>query len=741
MAADRIYISVILPLRLEWEPCYSYTGDIPCPPESMTGPEAEIKDNRTEGVRRGDRVRVQFAGKEYIGTVDQVGILPQISPDKIKGIISVERELAPVSEEERTLWKQVAEYYMCSIGEVSKAAYPAGKISGEKKLAGMQQREEERRNKKISLLREKLAKLQGKRPQEGKIREKIAAAEAELQRLQGLMPGEGNTLPMPDDRIMLSQAQEKAFLKIKEAFGKGMPALLKGVTGSGKTEIYTKLACECIRAGKNVLYMVPEIALGRHLEMRLQEVFGARLMTFHSGESMARRRDTADRVRTAEGYIVLGTRSSIFLPHHNLGLIIVDEEHDSSYKQDSPAPRYNGRDTAVMLAGIHGCDIVLGSATPSLESLYNCMSGKYTIAELKERYHHAEDAEIEIIDTIAERKKNGMRGSFSVRLIEHIRETLDEEGQVMLFRARRSFSPAVQCIECGFIPKCPHCNVSLSLHKGKNDDGHGRLVCHSCGYSAPFTGQCQKCGGKMRGLGTGTQKIEEEVSALFPSARVARLDSDTAQSPVYSKETVRKFSKGETDILIGTQMVTKGFDFPNLRLVAVLQADTLLGIEDFRADEKAAQLLEQFRGRCGRRDRRGLFVIQTSAPDHPVYRILAEGTKIEETSLLSERKLFSYPPYTRVINIEIRDKSEQRAMLMSTKLCGILEAGAQPYALTGPFSPAVDKAADNYIRVIRLNLRKDKNLVGTKRRIMTAVNDFESKEKYAGHIAIDVDPI
>lgn len=741
MADDKIYISVILPLRLEWEPCYSYTPGISCFPGTMKGEETEAAAEDTETVRRGDRVRVSFAGREYVGTVDETGILPQTAPDKIKEIISVEREMARVTEEELALWKQVAEYYMCTVGEVCKAAYPAGKISGEKKLAAMQQREAERRNKKMSLLQEKLAKLREKLPKEGKIREKIAAAEAELQKLQGLMPEEGNPVPMPDDRIMLSPAQDEALMKIKEAFRKGIPALLKGVTGSGKTEIYTRLACECIRKGQNVLYMVPEIALGRQLEMRLQEVFGARLMAFHSGETIARRRDTADRVRTADGYIVLGTRSSIFLPHHNLGLIIVDEEHDSSYKQDSPAPRYNGRDTAVMLAGIHGCDIVLGSATPSLESLYNCISGKYAIAELKERYHHAEDAEIEIIDTIAERKKNGMRGSLSIKLIEHISETLEEGGQVMLFRARRSFSPAVQCVECGFIPKCPHCNVSLSLHKSRNGATPERLVCHSCGYSTPFGGKCPECEGEMKGLGAGTQKIEEEVSALFPSARIARLDSDTAQSAVYSKDIVRKFSKGETDILIGTQMVTKGFDFPNLRLVAVLQADTLLGIQDFRADEKAAQLLEQFRGRCGRREKRGLFVIQTSSPEHPVYRIIAGNEKIEETSLLTERKQFSYPPFTRVINIEIRDTSEQRAMLMSTKLCGILESGHTLYALTGPFSPSVDKAADNYIRIIRLNLRKDRQLVSTKRRIMNAINEFEAAEKYSGHIVIDVDPV
>lgn len=760
------YISVILPLRLEWEPCYSCAFD----------------------VASGDRVRVDFAGKEYVGAVDRTGIEPEaglVSQGKIKPVKKVEDSLSPVFPEEIALWKAVAEYYMCTIGEVYKAAYPAVKIQNEETQARMDAQAKE---KEASRLKAKAGKVQARisrleerlsRKQEAlgnarkdAVKERLGAEaeaiSAELERCRtemkkcrteleaamraaglntGHETGEEETAIQPPDRIgkaliddgiVLSEAQEQAARQTREGFRQGKPVLLKGVTGSGKTEIYIRLAAEALNSGKNVLYLVPEISLSRQLEYRIRKIFGDSLMVFHSGESVAKRRSTAYKVRFGNGWIVLGTRSALFLPLHDLGLVIVDEEHDPSNKQDSPAPRYNGRDTAIMLAGIHRCSILLGSATPSLESEHNCRMGKFALVTLGTRYHEGEDADIEIIDTIAERKKHGMRGSFSIKLIEHIQETLQGGGQVMLFRSRRSFSPAVQCTECGSIPKCPHCNVSLSLHKGGS--GNGRLVCHYCGYSMPYTGICQQCGGEMRGLGAGTQKIEEEAAALFPQARIARLDSDTAQSAVYSKDTIRKFSRGEIDILVGTQMVTKGFDFPDLRLVAVMQADTLLSLQDFRADEKAAQLLEQFRGRCGRRGEKGLFVIQTSVPDHPVYRLLSEGNGQEDDELLSERKLFGYPPYTRIINIIIKDTVEQRAERMGTKLAGLLESGRPPYDLSGPYSPAVDKVADNFIRIIRLNLRKNRMLAQTKHQIYSTVTAFEENEKYQNHLAIDVDP-
>ncbi len=668
------YISVILPLKLEWEPCYALPSEI----------TAEI----------GDRVKVVFANRQYIGTVSATGIRPDTDPSKIREIISVEDGLEKIFPQEIELWKAIAGYYLCSIGEVYKAAYPSGKVSMEEARAVSK--------------RKKTAK--------DSVKEGIS-------------------------EITLSEAQNAAYNEIKRHFKTGKPVLLNGVTGSGKTEIYLKLADEAMTKGKNVLYLVPEIALSRQLEDRLKKHFGERLLTFHSGKTAANRRDTAEKIRRSEeGYIVLGTRSSLFLPHHDLGLIIVDEEHDNSYKQDSPAPRYNGRDTALMLSKIHECDIILGSATPSLEEMYNCQAGRHAIVELKERYHNAECSDIELIDTKAERKKNGMVGNFSRKLIEHINRTLERGEQVMILRSRRAWAPVMQCDSCGEIVKCPHCNVSLSHHKDR------RMVCHYCGYTESYTGTCRKCGGGLKSLGAGTQKIEEEAAALFPNARTARLDSDTAQSKTYETKTIRDFSKGEIDILIGTQIVTKGFDFSNLTLVAVIAADALLGMQDFRADEKALQLLEQFRGRCGRRDSKGLFAIQTSQPEHPVYqRLSSNDPSSMNMDLLHERKEFNFPPYSRIVEVTIKDIYEDRAERMASMLGtefrrrfdkgGILDS-----PVTGPYAPVVDKVADHYIRTIRISLKKDRNLAASKTAIKAIVQNFGKERKYDGHITINVDP-
>lgn len=824
------YISVILPLKLEWEPCYSI-------PETWEGK-----------VYPGDRVKVSFANKVYSGVVSAVGIIPETDPAKIKEIITKEEGLSRILPEEIELWRQVAGYYMCSIGEVYKAAYPGSKINLEEARAAALRKAKERREKLLESMRAKVAKLQDrktrKEEQLAKVRkgtkaelkygEELQRIIADLTKAQAALesatgsptisisqPREINTAQTVD----LSPAQSIAYTEIRDAFSKGRPALLKGVTGSGKTEIYIKLAQDALAAGKNVLYLVPEIALSRQLEDRLYEHFGERLMTFHSAESAASKRATAEIIRSYRGesngsYIVLGTRSSLFLPHHNLGLIIVDEEHDNSYKQDSPAPRYNGRDTALMLAmiqnratqpatgtdaqyvgctadrpatckadrevtpnagphatgkhacnadrhttpntaqhatGKHACNVIMGSATPSLEELYNCRAGKHQLVELNERFHGSEAADVEIIDTRAERRKRGMEGSFSRKLIEHVRRTLAGNGQVMVLRSRRAWAPALQCEACGDIPKCPHCNVSLTYHKKGQ---YGVMTCHYCGHTEPFKEKCGKCGGPMKSLGAGTQKIEEEAAALFPEARIARLDSDTAQNKSYETKTIREFSQGKIDILIGTQMLAKGFDFSNLRLVAVIAADAMLGMQDFRADEKAVQLLEQFRGRCGRRDAKGLCIIQTSQPEHPVYKRLTEsGASCDD--LLQERQIFDFPPYTRIIEVTFMDRYADRAERMAAKLAAALgtviskhQAGGHAVcnsndnltrnmagtAIIGPYSPVIDKVADQHIRTIRISLRKDKSLKSLKEAIRNTVLTFEKNEKYTNHITIDVDP-
>lgn len=763
-----------------------------------------VTERDKEQVRVGDRVRVNFAGKEYVGVVSMADAGKQAEEmgivDKVKPILGMAEGLEPVTKEEIELWRQIAEYYLCTVGEVYKAAYPAQKVEKEVVQARQEALKVEREEKNRTKIADKIKRLEERAEKKAELAAKARKSESrerylaekemlegeigllvreltsmvgELCRTTGSVTGYGDSVTYHQDEepiggsiietsegtekeIRLSAAQEEAYSKIKEIFAKGKPALLHGVTGSGKTEIYLKLAQETLAMGKNVLYLVPEIALSRQLEDRISETF-PELLVFHSGETMSRKREVATVLRHAgepaegKGYVLLGTRSAIFLPHKNLGLVIVDEEHDTSYKQDSPAPRYNGRETAIMMAKIFGANVILGSATPSLESLYNCSVGRYGLVTLNKRFYDAADSDIEIIDTIAERRKNGMIGNFSRKLIEHIGKCLGEHRQVLILRERRAYSPIVQCQECGDIPKCRCCNVSLSLHR--RADGSERLVCHYCGRVYEYTGKCHKCGGELKPLGSGTQKIEEEASKLFPNARIARLDSDMAQSRKYETDTIRKFSNGEIDILIGTRMVAKGFDFSGLSLVAVLQADSILGQEDYRADERGLQLLEQFRGRCGRRGEKGLFVIQTSQPEHPVYQSI-DG-KLDENGtmarFLGERKLFGYPPYSRVIGVVIKDYNQARVDLLSRDLGEYLRGalavkvsfapGVQngPNVI-GPYSPAIDKISNQNIRQIRVLLPKDRSLARNKETLAAAVERFEKEKKYSGHIALDVDP-
>lgn len=894
----RIFIQVILPLRLEWEPFYyqeielsesagdasglfsvTSTGSVTGKGDSVsvegnsvtenggsvservdseTGKGNPVKKGGREQVRVGERVRVNFAGKEYVGVVSVENAGKQAEAmgivDKVKPIVGMAEGLEPVTQEEIALWRQIAEYYLCTVGEVYKAAYPAQKVEKEVVQARHEALKEEREEKNRAKIEDKIKRLEERVEKKAEMAAKARKAEsrerylAEKERLEeeigllvrrvtsmvgelcrttisvtrggGSVTGNGGSVTdqrfsmayQPEDEavvrqnstietsvktekeIVLSAAQEEAYSKIKEIFVKGKPALLHGVTGSGKTEIYLKLAQETLERGNNVLYLVPEIALSRQLEDRISETFPEELLVFHSGETMVRKRDVAAALRHCasakdineyvdvsqntnakkdsasedtltiksssceaikktnhHGYVVLGTRSAIFLPHRDLGLVIVDEEHDTSYKQDSPAPRYNGRETAIMMARIFGANVILGSATPSLESLYNCSVGRYGLVTLNKRFYDAADSDIEIIDTIAERRKNGMIGSFSRKLIGHMGKCLGEHRQVLILRERRAYSPIVQCQECGEIPKCRCCNVSLSLHR--RADGSERLVCHYCGRVYEYTGKCPKCGGNLKPLGSGTQKIEEETANIFPNARIARLDSDTAQSRKYETDTIRKFSNGEIDILIGTRMVAKGFDFSGLSLVAVLQADSILGQEDYRADERGLQLLEQFRGRCGRRGEKGLFVIQTSQPEHPVYQSMegqldGNGTMAR---FLGERKMFGYPPYSRVIGVIVKDYNQARVDLLSRELAeairGALGArlsfapGVQNSPdVIGPYSPAIDKISNQNIRQIRVLLPKDRSLVRNKETLAAAVERFEKEKKYSGHIALDVDP-
>ena len=700
----RTYIQVILPLRLEWEPYYAL-------PEGVS-------------VQVGDRVRVQMVSSTYIATVSAVDVTPVIEEDKILPILSYEKALPRILPEEIAFWRAISEYYLCTIGEVYKNLYLSMKL--EIRDAEIKERLEQRFQKKLASLQEKAQKAKKEDKREKYLQEILQLKAKAL----------SDSTKAPEiSAITLSPVQTEAYRKIKDAFSKNKTVLLHGVTGSGKTEIYLDLARDAVALGESVLFLVPEIALSRQLEGRIKAVCPD-VLVFHSGLNILQRRQVAITVRDSDSYFVLGTRSALFLPHHNLGLIIVDEEHDTSYKQDAPAPRYNGRESAIMLGVIQKAHVLLGSATPSLESLYNAEIGRFVKVDLKERFHAGEEAEIRIIDTVAERRKRGMTGSFSRKLIHEIQAALDAGGQVLVLRARRSYAPSVQCTECGKIPKCPHCHVPMSLHRGPD-----RLVCHYCGHTEPYTGRCPSCNGELQPLGAGTQKVEEELTALFPDRRIARLDGDTPDTE--EAALIRRFAEGEIDVLVGTQIITKGFDFDGLSLVAVLQADSLVGLQDFRADERAFQLLEQFRGRSGRRGTPGRIVIQTREPEHPVYARLLGGEGDED--LLAERRLFGYPPYTRLVHVTLKDANEKRLDYLSKELRNALLARFAsvdtPPAVVGPYAPAVDRVAGESIRQIRVSFARNKALTALKRTLGEAVSDFGKERKYLAHVTLDVDPV
>lgn len=732
------YITVILPLRLGWRPYYKCSD---------------------ENVSRGMRVRVKFSGKEYIGVADSVGsALPEgISASRVNEICAVE-PLEAISEEELALWDFVADYYMCTIGEVYKAAYPISRIADEKakqraleraaeRKARLQELIEKRRSALSERLRKKKDALEKAKPgtkKHAELLESVRKLEMVLAAPAKEEEGKTSRVFIPENTVELSVMQEKARQSICDSIAAGRPALLNGVTGSGKTEIYLSLAIDTMKKGRNVLFMVPEIAVSRQIEQRIRSIFADSLLVSHSAETSIHRREVADAMRRGQ-YILLGTRSSVFLPHRDLGLVIIDEEHERSYKQEEPSPRYNGRDTAAKLAQIHGAGLVLGSATPSFESLYNCNTGRYTLVTLDRKYYGCNDADIEIIDTKAERRKNGMRGSFSIKLIGHIRETLSRGEQVMILRARRSYAPAVQCEHCGEIPHCPHCNVSMSLHHGLRDE----LVCHWCGHREEYTGICPECGGRLVPLGAGTQRIEEEARELFPEASVARLDADNSGQ---MKKIIGDFAAGHTDMLIGTQIVAKGFDFEKLSLVATILSDGLLGQQDFRADERAMQLLVQLRGRCSRRGNKGLFVIQTATPEHPVYSMIDSSRAFADIRL-AERYNFAFPPFTRIIVIIMKDTDAGRLDGTSSSLCMEIAAafGTTPSVcidsgtggsvrISYPYQPVIDKVSDKYIKHIRIVLKRDASLADNKRKIAGLIDIFEKKHRCAGNIFLDVDP-
>jgi len=542
----------------------------------------------------------------------------------------------------------------------------------------------------------------------------------------------------PDHSINpLTPAQQKAFDNIIRAFSRKNVVLLHGVTSSGKTEIYFHLIEKTLQEGKQVLFMMPEIALTTQMAQRVKKIFGNRVAIYHSKHPERQRADIWQGLLRNEIQIVLGVRSSLFLPFSSLGLVIVDEEHEPSYKQFEPAPRYHARDAVIMLATLHKASVLLGSATPSLESYFNSMTGKYERVVLAERYGNIQLPLIQVTDILKAVKKKQFHIHFTEALLASIRQTLDRGKQVILFQNRRGFSLFFQCTECGWIPRCRHCNISLTYHKSIH-----RMVCHYCGHSSIPPVECPECKkNSLRMMGFGTEKAAESIQHFFPQARIARLDLDSARSHKHYEDILTDFEAGNIDILIGTQMITKGLDFPNVALVGILNADNLLNFPDFRSFERGYQLMAQVAGRAGRKNEQGLVVIQTSHPEHPVIRQVVhydyEGMCSEQ---LKERKIFGYPPFTRLIRIIIQHHKENVCEEASAMLASRFKA-IKEIEVAGPMMPAVARIKGRHVRHVVIKIPRHQTLSMVKEKVREIMQSVHRDRSFGGlSVYADVDP-
>ncbi|MBC9797889.1 replication restart helicase PriA [Sinomicrobium weinanense] len=542
----------------------------------------------------------------------------------------------------------------------------------------------------------------------------------------------------------LNEFQAKALSEIKEHFESGDVTLLYGITSSGKTEIYVKLIEEVLARGKQVLYLLPEIALTSQLIHRLQNYFGEQVSVYHSKYSNNERVEVWNNLlrNSPKTRIVLGARSSVFLPFSDLGLVIVDEEHEASFKQFDPAPRYHARDVAVVLAHMYGARVLLGSATPSVESSYNAKTGKYGLVGLTRRYGNVLLPEMELVDIKDKRKKKRMKGHFSDRLMEEIRDSLAEDEQVILFQNRRGYAPVMECNTCGHSPQCPSCDVSLTYHQTRK-----QLRCHYCGYHIALPLSCMACGSsELETKGFGTEQVEEELRSLFPDARTGRMDSDTTRGKYGYEKIITAFEQQEIDILVGTQMLTKGLDFRNVSLVGIMNADSLLNYPDFRAFERSFQLILQVAGRAGRTEKRGRVIIQTYNPYHQILQ-QASMNKYGDmfTDQLNDRKQFCYPPFYRLIKISLRHKNYNTVQEGSVWYAGALQnyfgaAGWKKEYILGPESPSVGRIRNHYIKDILIKIPQGQNLRAVKEGILRIHKSFGAIATYRSvRVAFDVD--
>lgn len=541
------------------------------------------------------------------------------------------------------------------------------------------------------------------------------------------------------DLHTLSEAQENAYRQILATFHTKNVCLLHGVTASGKTEIYIHLIEQVLSVGKQVLYLLPEIALTTQITERLKRVFGNRLGIYHSKFPDAERVEIWRKQLSENDYdVILGVRSSVFLPFRRLGLVIVDEEHEQTYKQQDPAPRYHARNAAIVLASLFGAKTLLGTATPSIETYYNALQGKYGLVELNERHQQICLPRIEVVDIRELARKKRMTGPFSPMLLQQMREALDRKEQVILFQNRRGFAPMIECRTCGWVPRCKNCDVSLTYHKGLNE-----LTCHYCGYTYQVPRSCPACGGvELMDRGFGTEKVEDDVKRIFPEARVARMDLDTTRTRTAYETIIADFEAGKTDVLIGTQMVSKGLDFDRVSVVGILNADSLLNYPDFRSYERAYQLMAQVAGRAGRKNRQGLVILQTKSPDLPlIHEVVTNDYRQMYEEQLEERRLFNYPPFDRLVYVYLKHRKEEVAEQAAAVLAGWLRAGLGDRIL-GPDKPPVGRIQRLFIKKIVVKIAQGTSMPKVRGYLLQLQRALLEDERFRSLVVYyDVDPM
>ena len=747
-----MFVDVILPLPLDG----LFTYSVPQP----WGGEVKI----------GIRVLVPFGrSKTYVGIVAKTHKGPLPSDIQIKDILQVLDAEPILLDSQLRLWQWIADYYMSPIGEVYKAALPSGLKAEE----GYKPRTETylRLTSKFSseqALHVALDMLQ-RAPKQLKalvdfINLSDSQSDTEISRDELL--NQGHTLqtinslqkrsildayekevgrlnhggePHLDKIKSLSAPQQDAYNQIQFSFLKKNVTLLHGVTSSGKTEIYIHLIRQALQQKQQVLYLLPEIALTVQIMERLQHVFGNRLGIYHSKYSDAERVEIWQKQLSLNPYdVILGARSAVFLPFQRLGLVIVDEEHETSYKQQDPMPRYHARSAAIVLAQLFKAKTLLGTATPSLESYHNAKTGKYALVELFQRYKGIELPEIQIVDIKDLQHRKMMNGPFSPLLLNKVREALERGEQAILFQNRRGYAPMLECKQCGWVPHCNHCDVSLTLHRNMN-----QLTCHYCGTVYQVPTECPACGCKeLQTRGCGTEKIETDVRDIFPEARIARMDLDTTRTRQAYERIISDFSAGRTNLLIGTQMISKGLDFDKVSVVGILNADTMLNYPDFRAYEHAFMMMAQVSGRAGRKGRRGLVILQTKSPDLPLIRqVVHNDYAAFYRSMIAERQQFRYPPYFRLVYVYLKHRQDAVVEAAGIEMGSRLRQWFSGRVL-GPDKPGISKVKSLSIRKIVLKFELSLNMAEVWKYLALAQKQMLQDKRYTSlQIYYDVDPL